>query len=440
MSKIQKNNNRLSGLSILNFLVIYFSEKVDFFFSFKLRLSLLKVTKGKINILFIVDNLGVGGQVRLNLSIAQRIKSEKYSFHLMTTWQAPNVWQEKFKPYFQNMILHMDKNEKPLDANKLNYKRFRQILRKLKIQTIILNLPAHAYAHIPQLKTEFKNLKIIDITHNESNPRIQQIAQAVPYIDKRICVSNLAKNYQVKMYEELNIPTFLTERLTVIHNGVDTDKLKPTPETKGKFHKRYQIPENTKIITFIGRFSDEKNPLLFVDIAEKIISNSPYNLKFVMAGHGPDFQKVKNKIKNRGLENHIIMIGAIDFIEELLNDTFILLVVSKREGVPFSILEAMSMGVPVLSTNVGAINEIIYNNTNGFLINLGNEIEVVDSFSKKILELMKEPKEYERVAGRARETILARFSLEAMAEKYQRVFDALSKIDAGEKPLNPPQY
>ena len=111
---------------------------------------------------------------------------------------------------------------------------------------------------------------------------------------------------------------------------------------------------------------------------------------------------------------------------DLLSDTYILLVVSQNEGIPLVILEAMSMGVPVVSTNVGAINEAVKNGVNGFLIET-NDAEVVESFATKVLSLMEGKIDYHSFSEKAKETVASNFTLEIMGSEYQRIFEELTE-------------
>jgi glycosyltransferase involved in cell wall biosynthesis len=268
----------------------------------------------------------------------------------------------------------------------------------------------------------------VDVLHAENYPEVNLESMA-PYIDKRICISNRLKAHLVKRYGKFGIGEKYIERLNVIYNGIDTAEYKADSRTKGRFKMRFSIPENTKVISFVGRLREEKNPLLFVEIAKNIMAKSSDELKFVIAGDGPDFDKVNNKIKNYGLENRIILTGAINYVTDLLNDTYILLVVSKTEGIPLVILEAMSMGVPVISTDIGAISEVLENNVNGFLINAdSSDAGVVDYFTSKTLGLIKGQMDYHTFSEKAKETIISNFTLEIMGSKYEKVFEELTKL------------
>jgi L-malate glycosyltransferase len=271
------------------------------------------------------------------------------------------------------------------------------------------------------LKSEFPNVKVVDLLHAEDYPPIRLEAFA-PYIDARICISERLRNYMVTKYQQSGIDAKYISRLHVIHNGIDTGEFDPTVQEKGKFKSRFSIPKETILLSYVGRFSPEKNLLLFVKIAKTIREILPCKVKFVMAGDGPEFANVKARIIDQGLEDQFVLTGVLDDVVSLLKDTFVLLVVSRNEGIPLVVLEAMSMGVPVVSTDVGAIGEVITENgKNGFLIK--NENKIVELFTERILLLLNEEASYSAISSKGRETVLSKFSLEEMQRQYQRILD-----------------
>ena len=414
---------RLLASSTLRRLITPY-ESAKFFFSVNLKNSRLKIDAEKKNILCIVPHLVYGGFGKVLLNIAEITDREKYSFHIITTLPANNVWQDKFKKHFQNILIPADGNKYHNYSNALYCKFFVQLIKKLKVDIILVSHSVVGYDCLARLKDKFPYVKVVDLLHNEVYPPFHLIARTAPYVDKRICISNQLRSYTVKSYKRYGVLEKYVERIAVIHNGVDTKEYRANIQTKGKFKSQYAIPKNLKLISFIGRFSDEKNPLLFVDIGKSVLAQLPNEVHFVMAGDGLDFEKVKDAIRNKGLDKNFTVTGRIDSVTDLLNDTDILLVVSKMEGVPIVVLEAMSMGVPIISTDVGAINEVIDNQINGFLINANDN--VIENFTHQILELMQRFNA-KALAEKSRETAVLKFSLETMGSKYQRVFDGLTQ-------------
>lgn len=112
-----------------------------------------------------------------------------------------------------------------------------------------------------------------------------------------------------------------------------------------------------------------------------------YNIKFVLAGSGNDEVVIKRQIKNLDLEKYFIFKGWIDGKEkiETIKTSQIFILPSYNEGLPMSILEAMSFGMPIITTNVGSIDEAVQNNVNGYIVNPGNVEEIYESIKKIIV-------------------------------------------------------
>jgi glycosyltransferase EpsD len=133
-----------------------------------------------------------------------------------------------------------------------------------------------------------------------------------------------------------------------------------------------------------------------------------------MAGDGPLIGEVKSAIKRSKLDDIVILTGAIDNVSYLLNDSYLLLLTSTSEGIPFAALEALAMGVPVISTNIGAVSEVIKDCINGFLVD--PEQNTLSRFVSLISTLLADPELYDSLAKRTRASILPEFTLEHMCE------------------------
>lgn len=112
-------------------------------------------------------------------------------------------------------------------------------------------------------------------------------------------------------------------------------------------------------------------PLKRVDLIYHILSGiSNYKVKWTHFGDGADFNLLQSKVSNSNIE--VVLMGHVDtktiydYYKRHSIDCFINL--STTEGIPVSIMEAISFGIPIIATNVGGVNEILTNNDNGFLI------------------------------------------------------------------------
>lgn len=127
-----------------------------------------------------------------------------------------------------------------------------------------------------------------------------------------------------------------------------------------------------KKVLFLGRIGKRKGVYDILEVAPRIISNHP-NVKFIIAGDG-EVDNVKSLCKDIGIENNVTILGwtSGDEKTKLLSEATVYLLPSYNEGMPISILEAMAYKLPIISTNIGGIPQLVTNNIEGYLFNAGN--------------------------------------------------------------------
>ena len=373
------------------------------------------------NILFIVRDMGMGGVERINLEIIKGTGRDFFEFHMVSTSPVNHTWHDKFSAYCRTVI----RPQREINSIGIWNKYFSEIINKLNIHIVVISNSTIGYHCLPYLKSKFPDVKIMDILQaKEMWGATDKCDWAIPYLDKRICYSNGLKSNLAARYKDSGTANKYTERLEVIYNGVDESKYKPDDNIKGVFKARFGIAGDVRIISFIGRFSVEKRAGLFVDIAKNILKCQPdVELKFVMAGDGKEFDEVRAIIDKCELKDHFVLTGAIDNVVELLADTYLLLVVSQNEGLPLVMCESMLMQVPVISTDVGSIHEVIEDSVNGCLVSPDNDI--IGSFLDKTFDFLSGKLNYNKMAESARETIASRYTLGKMLKEYEAAFKGL---------------
>ncbi|MDA8156616.1 MAG: glycosyltransferase family 4 protein [Actinomycetota bacterium] len=377
---------------------------------------------GAQKILFIVRDMGIGGVSRVNLDIIQGMAGGPFEFHVAAASPVNNAWFSQFKACCRTVIVP----KKELSSIRIWGKYFCQIARKMNIQTVAVSNSYVGYQVLPYLKSEIPSIKAVDILHMEGMWGTTDFsAWIIPYLDKRVLISNSLKDHMLKQYKKFGAADKYSGRLEVIYNGIDTLNYTSARYRKGKFKAENGIPQDVKLISFIGRFSQQKLPQLFVDIANGVLKQMPaQGLKFVMAGDGELMGDVKKDIKMYGLEKYFSLTGALqaDKVAELLADTYLLLISSLNEGMPLVMFEAMLMGVPVISAPVGAIAEVIEDGANGRLVcqreNASTYVKAVDDFISGRLD-------YDEISNKARRTISERYSIKKMIHGYTEIFQGL---------------
>ena len=164
-------------------------------------------------------------------------------------------------------------------------------------------------------------------------------------------------------------------------------------------------------LVFLGRMEDVKNPLRFIDIISQIQKNER-DIKVAMIGDGSLMDEVKAKVNALGLIKNITIFGNLINPYKILLSSKILVITSRYEGTPMNALESIACGIPIISTPVDGLLEIInkkylcstdkdfikiitmllndnglYNKYNIDLITINNGINDVSTYRRKITEL-----------------------------------------------------
>lgn len=194
-------------------------------------------------------------------------------------------------------------------------------------------------------------------------------------------------------------------------------------------HNAVFIPEkinynnNSKNITLLGRLNERKGTYDLIDVIEKLkaeLKKDEY--KFILAGDG-DLDKLKKVINEKKIEDIVEILGWIDTKkrDEVLKNTLIYVLPSYNEGMPMSVLEAMSYGIPTISTYVGGIPKIIDNDINGLLIEPGDK----EALYKNIKYLIENNKKRSEISKKAYLTINKKFSIDSNVKKLENIYLSL---------------
>ncbi len=166
---------------------------------------------------------------------------------------------------------------------------------------------------------------------------------------------------------------FVKKNSSVLHNIIDIDSLL-SKATEDK--SSYSID-----LVFVGRLSEEKNPMRLLDIVSEI-KKTKKDISLAVVGDGKYKEIMEKEVYNKNLTSNVTFYGFLSNPYKILKDSSIMIMTSIREGLPMCILEALALGTPVVSTPVGAIKDIITDGVNGFLCNENTE------FSNKIIDIL----------------------------------------------------
>ncbi len=209
---------------------------------------------------------------------------------------------------------------------------------------------------------------------------------------------------------------FPTERVHVIPNGVDTDRFQPNPTAAARLRHELSIPADAPVAGIVAALRPEKNHALFLQTAALVRGKVP-GAHFVIVGDGPERSCVETNVAELGLGDCVHLVGSRSDIPAVLSMLDAFLLTSHNEANPVSILEAMSVGLPVVSTNVGSIAESVDHGATGYLSPPGSGPDLADS----LITLFTEPQLAARFGAAGRQRVVTNWSLEAMVGGYEEL-------------------
>ena len=171
------------------------------------------------------------------------------------------------------------------------------------------------------------------------------------------------------------------KKTTITGNPVDTKSIR-------KKSNEYEWKKNYDI-AFLGRLCEQKNPVLFLEIVEAVKKNKP-DIKAVMIGDGEMKDEVENKISELNLNNNIELAGFQKNPFPILKKSKLLCMPSSWEGFGLAAVEALSLGLPVISSNAGGLPKII-NKSCGKICHEKNE------YSDTIIKILNDSELFERM-------------------------------------------
>jgi len=211
------------------------------------------------------------------------------------------------------------------------------------------------------------------------------------------------------------------EKLITIHNGIDLNiNFLPKDQAQKIIFDGYALPDNCQMVGWLGYFYPEKNLFTLLSAAQLLLPTrraGRKNVIFAIIGKGELERELKAKVKNSGLQDKILFLGAIPEAKQYIKAFDVLTLPSTKEGLPYTIMEAMAAGVPIVASRVGGIPEMITDNFNGFLISPRDP----EALAEKIMQLIENPTLSRQFSQNSLQRV-KEFSLEKMIEQTQALY------------------
>jgi glycosyltransferase involved in cell wall biosynthesis len=219
------------------------------------------------------------------------------------------------------------------------------------------------------------------------------------------------------------------DEVRVIYNGVSQLKAPGEPaspeddlETHSHFRRELGVPETAQLLLTVARLDLNKGYGDLIQTVPHIVKEFP-DVRFVWVGGGDNRDLLVQKLNEYCVSDHVLLLGHRLDVSRLMASSDLFVLPTRFEGLPFTILEAMARGLPIVSTNVGGIPEVIHDRVHGLLNRAGDSCDLLES----IRWALRHPDQMQEMARNAKLRV-AEFSDHKMVEQTLQVLQKLGSM------------
>ncbi|MBL6459318.1 glycosyltransferase [Belnapia sp. T6] len=217
----------------------------------------------------------------------------------------------------------------------------------------------------------------------------------------------------------------------VVHNGFEFDRLSRAadPARAAQLRAQFNIPPGAPVLGGVLRLSDVKRPLLWVEAAARAVRARP-DLHLVLAGEGPLLGEVQALARRLGIAERLRLPGHVE-VAPWYRLMDVVLLTSRTEGLPNVLVEAQSLGRPVVSTRVGGMPETVIEGVTGWSVP-PEAPDLAGALAEKVLACLNDRTWAERARREAARFATSRFGREAMVQRLLELYGMAEPGEAAE--------
>ena len=369
-----------------------------------------------LRVMFLVTSMPVGGAETLLVNLVRRLDKTRFAPELVCLKQRGPLGED----LADEMPVHHDLIGGKFDVRVLW--RLRRLMRQRKTDAIV-TVGAGDKMFWGRLAARLAGVPVIaSALHSTGWPdgvgRLNRLL--TPLTDAFIGV---AQPHGEHLVEHERFPA---ERVHVIPNGVDTQRFAPSACVQAT-RAELGISPAAPVVGILAALRPEKNHTLFLNVASRIVSQIS-DAQFIVIGDGPERPRLQRQAAELGVDGAVHFLGNRNDVPDVLGAIDLLALTSDNEANPVSILEAMSVGKPVVATDVGSVSESVGHGMTGLLAPAGD----ADTLAERMIELLNDPLLAQEMGQRGRQVVQQEWSLAAMVAGYENLIAQLYTSKTGQ--------
>lgn len=199
------------------------------------------------------------------------------------------------------------------------------------------------------------------------------------------------------------------ERLHVLYNGVPLEGLEPvTPEERSAARQRYNLAPETPVAVVLANLRERKGHRFLIEAMAQLSRDNAgraAKIEVIFAGEGREMEPLKKLARDLGLEKRVHFLGFTHDAAGVLAASDVMVLPSSKEGLSIAVTEAMARGIPVISTNVAGLPEVVRDGQTGLLVPPEN----VPALAVALKRRFDDDDEAQRMAVAARQLVESEF-------------------------------
>jgi len=222
------------------------------------------------------------------------------------------------------------------------------------------------------------------------------------------------------MVEEALEVGFDKARIGWMPNPVDTDHFRPcSPEQRARLRDELQVGQNTPLAVFLGRLDPQKELPWLIGAFAQVVREIP-NAVLALVGDGSLRVQLTELVASLNLNNNVRFVGRLptEGVLKWLQAGDLITLISAVEGLPCSLIEAMSAGLPAVVSDIPAHLQLVDHEVEGVVTKLGNQ----ESIARGLVRLLNDPAARERMGAAARRRMVEQFSTSKVVDCYETLF------------------
>jgi glycosyltransferase involved in cell wall biosynthesis len=242
--------------------------------------------------------------------------------------------------------------------------------------------------------------------------------RACGYLSTRtICVSNAVRNRIVQDYG------YPRRRTTVVLNGIDVQHFSPSGRDRATIRFRARANPGDAVIVCVARLGRLKRIDVLLEAMAQLRQQRP-KIVCVIVGDGPLRSDLEQRAAALKVDDIVHFAGHFADVREHLEAADVYVSTSELEGFGLAVAEAMAIGLPCVVTDIGGHDEMVVHDETGLLVPVGSATAVASAVNR----ILGSPELRERLVTAARARVDARFTLDAMIDRYDAIFHGKTPV------------